>query len=385
MDAQVTAMIPRALHDIPDPRRNNHRHKLFDMLVIALFAVLGGADGWVAVAAYGQRKLAWLKTFLELPHGIPSHDAFGALFARLNPEEIERCFMQWVQDMVQLSNGRLIAVDGKSLRRSFAHGWDRSGMSHMVSAFLSANHLVFAQVNTIGKGHELEGIEKLLKLLDIKGAVVTIDSLGCTRHLTQVISEGGGKYLLQVKGNQERLAPKLRATLDEAIALDFSGMEHKSWRGEAESEHGRLEQRRLWATWDVSGVGSLAKEFADLRCLIVVESQRQDLSNVKGEVTTTRRYYISSLPRQTSAAKIAEYVRGHWGVENNLHWQLDVSFNEDQCRLRTGHGAENFSRLCRMSLNLLKQETTAKVGIATKRKICGWDDQYLLTVLQAAG
>lgn len=383
MDAQVTAMIPRALHEIPEFRRNNCRHKLFDLLVIAFFAILSGADDWVAVEAYGRRKEQWLKTFLELPHGIPSHDTFNDLFSRLKPEPFEKCFMEWMGELVQASGGRLIAIDGKSLRRSFEHGWDKSGMAHIVSAFLSANRMVFAQVNTEGKGHELGGVEKLLAILDLRGAIVTIDALGCNRRIVELIRENRGDYILQVKGNQEHLQEKLAATMDEAILLKFQGMEHDYWVSEVEAEHGRMEQRRVWVTWDLSGLGKLAKQWKGLKCLIVVESSRtvykgKDLA----ETTVTRHYYISSLNRRHCAKRIGQCVRGHWGVENNLHWQLDVSFNEDQRRLRVGHGAENFSRLCRMALNLLKQERTEKAGIANKRRICGWDNQYLLKVLQ---
>lgn len=386
MDALVTAMIPRALTQIPDCRRNNKRHKLLDLLVIAFFAILAGADGWVAVAEYGRRKKSWLRTFLDLPHGIPSHDTFNELFSRLDPEPFEKCFMEWINQMVQISNGRLIAIDGKSLRHSFEHGWDKSGMAHIVSAFLSANHMVFAQVKTEGKGHELCGVEKLLEILDLRGAIVTLDALGCNRRIAELVILNQGDYILQVKKNQEALLQKLQGTMDEAILLNFKGMEHDCFVSEVEADHGRIEQRKVWVTWDLSGLGALAGEWKGLKCLIVVECTCTR-SNGEGvpQTTLTRHYYISSIKRRHSAKRIAACIRGHWGVENNLHWQLDVSFNEDQRRLRVGHGAENFSRLCRMALNLLKHETTAKCGIANKRKICGWDNDYLPRVLQAIG
>lgn len=383
MNALVTAMIPRALFEIPDCRRSNARHRLTDLLVIAFFAVLSGADDWVSVEKYGLRKHDWLKTFLELPHGIPSHDTFNDLFARLDPEPFEKCLMEWISEMVKISEGKLVAIDGKSLRRSFEHGWDKSGMAHIVSAFLSANHMVFAQVKTDGKGHELEGVEKLLEVLDLRGAIVTIDALGCNQRIAEKIRKCNGDYILQVKGNQPKLEEKLKATLDEAILLNFAGMEHDTWASEVEADHGRMEQRRVWVTWDLSGLGELAKGWSGLKCLIVVESSRTVMTGKdQAQTTVTRHYYISSVNRRHSAKRIAAAIRGHWGVENNLHWQLDISFNEDQRRLRVGHGAENFSRLCRMSLNLLKHEKTAKCGIANKRKMCGWDNEYLLKVLQ---
>ena len=384
MNALIPALIPRALTEIPEVRRNNCRHKLIDLLVIAFFGVLAGADDWVAVADYGRAKKTWLQTFLDLPHGIASHDTFNDLFRRLDPDAFEKCFMEWMNEMVRISHGRLIAIDGKSLRRSFERGWDKSGMAHIVSAFLSANRMVFAQVKTKGKGHELDGVEKLLAILDLHGAVVTIDALGCNRRIAELVIVNKGDYLLQVKANQQALLGKLQSTMDEAIALKFAGMTHDSWMGELGAGHGRLEQRKVWVTWDVSGLGVLAKEWKGLKCLIVVESSRTTYNAVGVQETTiTRHYYISSIDRRHSAKRIGQYIRGHWGVENNLHWQLDVSFNEDQRRLRKGHGAENFSRLCRMALNLLKHEKTAKCGIANKRKKCGWEDDYLLKVLQA--
>lgn len=383
MDALVTAMIPRALREIPDFRRNNSRHVFFDLLVIAFFAVLAGAEGWVAVAAYGRRKQAWLEGFLELPHGIPSHDTFNDLFSRLKPEPFEKCFMEWMSDLVKLGDGKLVAIDGKSLRRSYDKGWDKSGMAHIVSAFVSANHLVFGQLKTDGKGRELDAVERLLKVLDLNGATVTIDALGCNRRIAALIREGKGDYLLQVKGNQDTLEERLKATMDEAIALKFKGMDHDQWIGDVEGDHGRIERRKVYVTWDLSGLGELVKDWKDLRCLMVVESSRTVLMGpMPAQTTVMRHYYISSLNKRHSARQMGAYARGHWAVENNLHWQLDVGFNEDQCRLRKGHGAENFSRLCRMALNLLKHETTAKCGIAIKRKMCGWDNSYLLNVLQ---
>lgn len=384
MDAQVTTMIPRALADIPDPRRVNRRHKLYDMLVIALFAVLADADGWAAVCHYADRKKDWLKTFLELPHGIPSHDTFEDVFSRLKPEAFEKCFMEWMKTLVQLTEGKVVAIDGKSLCGSYEHSWDRSGMAHIVSAFVEANHMVFAQINTPGKGHELEGIEKLIEFLELNGAIVTIDALGCNHRIVEVIMTNKGNYLLQVKGNQSTLQTKLQATMDEAILLKFKGMDHDYWVSDVQGDHGRLEQRKVWVTWDLSGLGAIAKEWAGLKCLVVVESSRTTFGKDQLENTTeTRHYYIGSLDRRYKAKRIGQCVRGHWSVENNLHWHLDVSFNEDDRRLRKGHSAENFSRLCRMSLNLLKNEKTAKAGIAIKRKMCGWDNDYLLTVLKS--
>ena len=376
MDTQATARIPRPFEQIPDSRRANRRHKLIDILTIALFAVICGADGWVAVAAYGRAKKTWLATFLDLPHGIPSHDIFGDVFAKLQPEAFERCFMEWMKKMVQLSGGKLVAIDGKSLRHSFEHGWDKAGMAHIVSAFVQANHLVFAQVKTEGKGQELSAIEKLLGLLELNGAVVTIDALGCQKETAQQILDAHGQYILQVKDNQPTLHAKLQATFADAILDNFAGLEHDYFT-ETNGGHDRIETRRAWVCWDVSLLGELTKQWPGLKSLIVVERTRE----INGHKSIERHYYISSLDRRTKAKRMAGYIRGHWSVENNLHWQLDVSFREDERRIRKGHGAENFSRLCRTALNLLKNEKTQTVGIAIKRQICGWDCDYLLKVV----
>ena len=376
MDATATAGILRYFQDMTDPRRHNRIHKLLDILTIALFAVLSGAEGWVDVAEYGRRKLSWLKTFLELPGGIASHDTFGEVFGRLHPQEFERCFIRWMNTLVRLSGGKLVAIDGKSLRRSFEHAWDKSGMAHMVSAFVAANRMVFAQIKSNGKGQELDAVEQLLTLLDLEGAVVTIDAIGCNRTIAQKIVEAKADYVLQVKENQPTLHRKLKNLLDEALLEKFAGMSHDVFQ-QVNADHGRIETRRVWVTWEVQHLGELAEQWPEVGSLVVVESRRE----MAGQTSNERRYYISTLGKRTKAQKMAGYIRGHWTVENNLHWQLDVSFREDERRIRKGYGAENFSRLCRMSLNLLKNETTLKVGIAAKRKCCGWNNEYLLKAL----
>ena len=380
MEAQATAKILRQLCNMPDPRRHNRLHKLADLITIAIFAVIAGAEGWVDVAEYGRRKQQWLKTFLDLPGGIPSHDTFGRVFAMLKPEEFERCFMAWMSSLVELGGGKLVAIDGKSLRQSFEHSWDKSGMAHMVSAFVAANRMVFAQVKTEGKGQELDAIEKLLKLLEIEGSVITIDALGCNKTIVELILQGKADYVLQVKENQPKLHQKIKNLMDEMMLENFSGIEH-DYHVQVEGDHGRIETRRVWVIWNIKDLGPIAQEWPGLRSLVVVECLRE----VHGKTSVERHYYISSLGRKVRAKRMAQYIRGHWSVENNLHWQLDVIFNEDKRRIRKGHGAENFSRLCRIALNLLKNEQSLKIGIAGKRKCCGWDDQYMLKVISQWG
>jgi len=381
MDAQAPAKILRAFETMPDPRRKNRRHKLMDIFAIALFGTICGCDGWAAVAEYGRAKHAWLKTFLDLPHGIPSHDTFGDVFARLDPNAFEQCFQAWMKAVVELSGGKLVAIDGKSLRRSFEHGWDKNNMPHMVSAFVEANHMVFAQVKTDGKGQELSAIEQLLGMLDLNGATVTIDALGCNRNIARKILDAGGQYVLQVKDNQPTLRDKLEVAFKDAILDEFDGLSFECHE-QTDGDHGRIETRKLWVCWDVKAMlGDMANDWPGLKALVMIDRTRE----LKDHVSNERHYYIASLNRRTKAKRMFEYVRGHWSVENNLHWQLDMSFREDERRIRVGHGAENFSRLTRMSLNLLKQETTQKTGIAIKRQSCGWNNEYLLKVALGKG
>jgi predicted transposase YbfD/YdcC len=376
MDGQATGGILRFFMDLPDPRANNSIHRLHDILVIALCAVICGADGWAEVEVFANAKIAWFSTFLDLKQGIPSHDTFGRVFARLNPDAFERCFVAWTKAIARTDGTRLIAIDGKSIRRSFEHAWDKSGMAHLVSAYIAANHLVFSQVAVEDKSNELDAIPRLLGLLDLEGATVTIDALGCQKEVARQIEEAGGDYVLAVKENQPALHAKVSSLLDEAILDDFEGMRHASHES-SDDNHGRVETRRVWITDEVNHLGSLNEQWPGLSSLAAVESMRQVLA---GKASIERRYFISSL-KELDAEHMATAVRGHWAVENKLHWQLDVSFREDERRIRKDHGPENYSRLCRIALNLLKQDRSVKIGIHGKRLKAGWDEAYLLRLL----
>jgi predicted transposase YbfD/YdcC len=347
---------------------------LTDVLTLAICGVICGADSWTEVAQFGRAKEAWFKTFLSLPHGIPSHDTFGRVFAALDPAGFERCFQDWMQALVQKSHGRLIAVDGKTLRRSFEHAWQRTAI-HMVSAFSSANSLTFGQLTTEAKSNEITAIPRLLKLLDLKGAIITIDAMGCQKEIARQIVEQGGDYVLAVKENQPTLHQKVKALMDEAWLEGFAGMRHDGFK-QTEGDHGRIETRQVWCTPEVHWIKE-SQEWPGLRSLVAIESTR----TVGVQTTIERRYYISSL-EGTDARAMAAIVRGHWSIENQLHWSLDMAFREDESRIRRGHAAENFSRLRRIALNLLKREKTNKVGIKAKRLRAGWDHDYLLRVLQ---
>jgi predicted transposase YbfD/YdcC len=294
MDAQATGGFLRFFRDLPDPRAANAVHRLDDILIIAVCAVICGADTWVDVETFGNAKLPWLSTFLTLPRGVPSHDTFGRVFAALDPDAFERCFQRWMAALREPGT-RLVAIDGKSIRRSFAHAWDASGMAHLVSAFAAENRLSFAQVAAAEAGQELAAMRRLLDLLALDEAtVVTIDALGCQRDVARQIVARDADYVLAVRANQPTLHAAVKRVLDEALLEKF---------------------------------------------------------------------------------------RGHWGIENSLHWQLDVSFGEDLRRVRKDHAAENFSRLCRIALNLLKSEKTARIGVKGKRLKAGWDEPYLLRLL----
>ena len=365
---------------LPDPRAGNAVHRLHDLVVLAVCAVICGADGWVEVELFARSKFVWFKTFLDLPGGVPSHDTFNRVFARLDPDAFDAHFTAWAAALAGGSGGKLIAVDGKSIRRSFGRAWDKSGMAHLVSAFVADNRTAFAQVAVDGKGNEITAIPKLLALLDLRGATVTADAMGCQRAVAERVVAGGGDYVLALKENQPTLHAKVKAMLDEAVLLGFAGMSHGRSES-ADGGHGRLETRRVWVTDEVHWVqGRLDEPWPHLGSVAVVESVRQDLGDPAGRVTTERRHFVSSRAG-TDAAAMAAAVRGHWSVENNLHWQLDVSFGEDECRIRVGHGAENFSRLRRMALNLLTRDRSVKVGIRGKRLKAACDEHYLLHLL----
>lgn len=362
---------------MPDPRRaQGRRHSLSDMIVIAVTAVICAADSWADVRDFGKAKIKWFETFLDLPHGIPSQDTFERVFSRLDPDAFERCFVEWTQALSMGSGGQLVAIDGKRIRRSFTHAWAQSTATHLVSAFIADNAMVFSQLAVDSKENEIVAIPKLLALLDLRGATVTIDAMGCQTAIAQQIVEQGGDYVLCVKDNQRGLARALRADLDDMIREKFKNVPH-DFCETVDGDHGRIETRRVWTTPQIDWLGPVQNRWAGLRSVAVVEATRE--VPLKG-VSCERRYYISTFDG-SDAPRLAAAVRGHWGIENRLHYVLDVSFAEDQCRIRKGHAAENFSRLRRISLNLLRRETSRKRGIKGKRLNAAWDHDYLLKLL----
>jgi predicted transposase YbfD/YdcC len=384
MDAQATAVFFGFFADLPDPRRHNVRHLFTDILSIAILAVMSRANDWSEIVLYAQIREAWLATFLTLPKGIPCEDTFRRVFARIDPDAFERCFIRWTTALAeagaQAPEGKLINLDGKTMRRSFQHAWDKQGL-HLVSAWCQHNQVVLGQLAVEQKSNEITAIPKLLAMLNIKKAVVTIDAMGCQREIAGQIKSQGGDYVLAVKDNQPALHEKVRRLLDEAALDGFAGMSH-GYDERANKGHGRLEKREVWVTDEVKWLGpELLALWPGLASVARVESTRKDLGDLTGKVSIERRYYIASL-KGTDAGKMAAAIRGHWGVENKLHWRLDMAFREDESRLRKDHSAENFSRLRRIAMNQLRKTPDGKISLKGQRYLCSLDPDYLLKRLQ---
>lgn len=374
MDVNAPGCPLRAFDRLEDPRMDRtKKHRLSDIVTIAICAVICGADGWSQIEQFGQSKLAWFKTFLDLPNGIPSHDTFGRVFAMLDPDAFEACFMRWIAALASASKGRLIAIDGKTVRRSLDAAGGKAAI-HLVSAWCQANRVVLGQVATEAKSNEITAMPKLLALLDIEGAVVTIDAEGCQKAIAGQIVDQGGDYILQLKGNQAGLHAETEELFEHCLTDDCLGIAYTT-ATTVNGGHGRVERRQIWATSEV-GWFAERRRWKGLRTLIRVQMHR-----TAGEETSCEtHYYISSLPAD-DPERLLGYIRGHWNVENGLHWCLDIAFADDDRRIRQGHGAENFARLSRIALNLLKAQTRHKVGLKTKRLCCGWNHDYLLRVL----
>ena len=367
-----------------DPRiTRTKRHALLDILTIALCAVLCGADDFVAIAAWGRAKEKWLQERLSLAGGIPSHDTFGRVFAQLDPEAFSRCFSAWTKAMKARIDGNgaeaaeVIALDGKKLRHSFDTATGKAAI-HMVSAWATQSRLVLSQKKVEDKSNEITAIPALLDLLEIQGCIVTIDAMGCQKEIAAKILNKGADYVLSLKGNQGKVHEAVRQFFEKMRACDFRtgfGRVAHRYAQSVEKGHGRIETRRCWLVDEAVGFVDPEDAWRGLSSIVAVECERCVGKKVSVEV----RYFISSLVG--SAKKVLHAVRAHWGIENRLHWVLDVQFGEDDSRIRKDNAAENMAMVRHLSLNLLRQDTSAKEGIKTRRSRAGWDNDYLERLL----
>lgn len=359
--------------DLPDPRIERCKeHELIDIIAIAILATICGAEHFTEMEEFGRSREVWLKTFLGLKNGIPTHDTFARVFARLKPSEFHERFLRWVQAVATATEGEVVSIDGKTARRSHNK---RAGIAalHLVNAWATRNHLVLGQLKVDKKSNEITAVPELLRVLEIKGCIVTVDALNTQKEIAHEIREQGADYVLALKENHPKLHAEVRGIFEAVREANPTNSSIKK-TGTVENGHGRTETRRCWSIqapdW-LFGFG----EWRDLNSLILVESTRE----IKDQETIELRYYLSSL--FPDANRAASAVRGHWGVENSLHWVLDVAFNEDDSRVRCGNAPENLALVRKITHNLLQQEKTLKRGVATKRRKAGWDEAYLLKVL----
>jgi len=376
----VNASIVEHFRTLEDPRiERTKKHLLLDILVIALCTLLTGGEGFQDMALFGKSKQAWLQTFLALPRGIPSHDTFGRVFARLNPQRFQQCFLSWTQAVAQLTQGALVSLDGKTVRASFDRATASSPL-HMLSAWCSdQGGLVIGQIKTEAKSNEITAIPDLLQLLALQGCIVTIDAMGCQTAIAEHIRDPGGDYLLALKSNHKKAYTAVKQHLHEHIEHQLAWRTAENFFDAFDDSHGRTVRRRVWTITDLAALPELAK-WPGLQSVIAVETIR--MAHQHAPVTSDYRFYISSLAR--SATAFVAMIRQHWDIENKLHWSLDVTFNEDRCRIRKDHAAENMVAVRHIALNLLRQEHSHRRSLRQKRLLCGLDEHYLLTVLAGA-
>jgi predicted transposase YbfD/YdcC len=373
MDQRILS-IGQAFAILDDPRSRTPVYDLTEMLMVALCAILCGADNWVAIQTWGEGKLEWLRRSIPLAHGVPSHDTFGRVFAALDPRQFEACFIRWMKGLCPALTDQVVAIDGKTVRGSRRR--DERAI-HLVSAYASTLGMALGQVRTAQKSNEITAIPELLDVLLLKGAIVTIDAMGCQRNIAAQILDAGAHYVLAVKDNQATLLERMRQALD---AVDrFAGSNDAniavSEHREVEKDHGRIETRRCLVTDILADPQFEPELWPGLRSIVMIEATRE----THDAVTTERRYYVSSLPPE--ASRIAHAVRAHWRIENSMHWVLDMAFGEDQCRVRIDNAAQNFAILRRIAMNLLKRDTKAKIGLKNRRLKACINDAYRAQLL----
>lgn len=358
---------------LADPRREHRRrHHLLDILTIAICAVICNADTWEDVELWGQANEKWLKTFLELPGGIPSHDTFNRVFRLLDPQSLQDCLVNWMAAL-HVENGlKIIAIDGKSLRGSFDKASCKSAL-HLVSAWATENSISLGQVAVADKSNEITAIPGLLKIIDVSGALVTIDAMGCQKDIAADIRVQQGDYILALKDNQPTLAAAVIDRFAQGIETNFAGLDYETFTA-TDKSHGRIDQRTCEVLRNVTGLPGQG-DWVDLKTIVCITR----ISECRGQETSEVRYFISSA--SGSAELFARAIKDHWKIETTLHWTLDVTFREDASRLRKDHGPQNLALLRRIAVSLLKNETSIKASIKGKRLLAGWDQSYLLKIL----
>lgn len=355
---------------VRDPRiERTKKHPLESILFIAICGVICGAESFTEIEQFAHEKEGWLKRYVRLPNGIPSHDTLGRVFALLDPHEFQECFLSWIRSIYERTPGQVIAIDGKTLRR--AHGAGLQAL-HVVQAWASEDHLMLGALKSEGGRNEILTIPKLLKLLDLKGAIVTLDAMGTQVEIAREIAAKQADYVMSLKGNQGLLHRGVKALWKDKEFQQAADRYEVVERG-----HGRIERRCYSMSSEIDGLQSTTHWAGLFKSVGVVESSR----TIQDRTTRERRYYLSSLP--ADARELAKAVRNHWKIENQLHWVLDIAFREDECRVRVGHAAENFALLRRLAVNLLKRETGTKIGVKAKRMKAGWGSAYLEKVLWA--
>jgi predicted transposase YbfD/YdcC len=364
---------------VNDPRQERTKdHKLIDIIVIAICAVICGAEGWVDVELFGKSKLKWLQTFLELPNGIPSHDTFGRVFSMIDAQQFQQAFYEWVLAVNEIVQGQIINIDGKCLRGSDDKPLGKRAI-YMVSAWAEANEIVLGQRKVDEKSNEITAIPELLKLLDVSGCIVTIDAMGTQTNIAKTIVEANADYVLSVKENQGHLLEDISVlfAVDQASHFKYANFGYKQTVNKG---HNRIDVRECWSTSDPAYLRLIrgVENWTGLQSIAMVVCTRI----MAGKETKHVRYYISSLP--SDAERLLHVVRKHWSIENKLHWVLDVALNEDRSRVRKDQAPENLAVLRHIALNLLKREKTAKGGIHAKQLQAGWREDYLLKVLASA-
>jgi len=358
-----TVSLLKRLEQLTDPRVERTKlHLLEDIVMLTIMAVICGADSWTEVEEYGNTKEEWLRQYLKLPNGIPSHDTIGNVMSRIKPKEFENFFVQWMLSIAHITQGEVVSIDGKTLRRSYDTFSGKKAI-HMVSAWASQNRMVLGQIKTEEKSNEITAIPKLLDTLILNGCIVTIDAMGCQTKIAEKIIANGADYVLALKGNQ--------GEFHEDVKHQFEFIPPAQVDEQTDKGHGRIETRKCSVISNLQFLDQ-AEQWKGLSTIAKVESTRI----IGEEQKTETRYYISSLA--ADAQKINSAVRTHWQIENSLHWSLDVTFKEDDCRIRKGYGDENFSVVRRIALNLLKNDTSIRKGIKTKRMKAGWDNEYLV-------